>query len=129
VDWPIDAQLDLTHQRRLIRRAVEIYRCRGTRKGLRFYLHLYTGLPLDEHIDREEDKSISITEPFGQGCLFGLAHVGEDAIIGGGKPYHFDVRLRTQPNSAIDEQLVRRIIDQEKPAFCSYSLRIETDHC
>jgi phage tail-like protein len=128
VDWSIDAQIDLTHQRRLIRRAVEIYRCRGTRKGLRFYLHLYTGLPLDEHIDREEDKSISITEPFGQGCLFGLAHVGEDAIIGGGKPYHFDVRLRTQPNSAIDEQLVRRIIDQEKPAFCSYSLRIETDH-
>lgn len=127
VDWPIDAQLDLTHQRRLIRRAVEIYRCRGTRKGLRFFLHLYTGLPLDEQIDREEDKSISITEPFGQGCLFGLAYVGEDAIIGGGKPYHFDVRLRAQPNSPIDEQLVRRIIEQEKPAFCSYSLRIETD--
>lgn len=127
VDWPIDAQLDLTHQRRLIRRAVEIYRCRGTRKGLRFYLHLYTGLPLDEQIDREEDKSISITEPFGQGCLFGLAYVGENAIIGGGKPYYFDVRLRAQPNSPIDEQLVRRIIDQEKPAFCSYSLRIETE--
>ncbi|RUT01477.1 hypothetical protein DSM106972_065740 [Dulcicalothrix desertica PCC 7102] len=127
VDWPIDAQLNLTHQRRLIRRAVEIYRCRGTRKGLRFYIHLYTGLPLDEHIDREEDKSISITEPFGQGCLFGLAHVGEDAILGGGKPYHFDVCLRAQPNNEIDEQLVRRIIDQEKPAFCSYSLRIKTE--
>jgi phage tail-like protein len=127
VDWPIDLELDLTYQRRLIRRAVEIYRCRGTRKGLRFYLHLYTGLPLDEHIDREEDKSISITEPFGQGCLLGLAYVGEDAIIGGGKPYHFDVRLRAQPNSPIDEQLIRRIIDQEKPAFCSYSLLIETD--
>ena len=126
VDWPIDVELNLTDQRRLIRRAVEIYRYRGTRRGLRFYLHLYTGLPLDEHIEREEDKSISITEPLGQGCLFGLAYVGEDAIIGGGKPYHFDVRLRAQPNSPIDEQLVRRIIDQEKPAFCSYSLRIET---
>lgn len=127
VDWSIDSQLDLTHQRRLIRRAVEIYRCRGTRKGLRFYLHLYTGLALDEQIEREEDKSISITEPSGQGCVLGLAYVGADAIIGGGKPYHFDVRLRTQPNSLIDEQLVRRIIEQEKPAFCSYSLRIETD--
>ena len=128
VDWQIDLDLDLTYQRRLIRRAVEIYKCRGTRKGLRLYLHLYTGLPLDEHIDREEDKSIAITEPFGQGCLFGIAHIGEDAIIGGGKPYHFDVRLRPQPNSPIDEQLVRRIIDREKPAFCSYSLRIETDY-
>ena len=127
VDWQIDVELDLTYQRRLIRRAVEIYKCRGTRKGLRFYLHLYTGLPLDEHIDREEDKSIAITEPFGRGCLFGIAHMGEDAIIGGGKPYHFDVRLRVQPDSPIDEQLVRRIIDREKPAFCSYSLRIETD--
>lgn len=129
VDWPIDDQLDLTRQRRLIRRAVEIYRCRGTRKGLRFYLHLYTGLPLDEQIDREEDKSISITEPFGQGCVFGIASVGKDAIIGGGKPFHFDVRLRAQPNNPIDEHLIRRIIEQEKPAFCSYSLRIETDYC
>ncbi|WP_222427193.1 phage tail protein [Hyella patelloides] len=127
VDWSIDVELDLTYQRRLIRRAVEIYRYRGTRKGLRFYLHLYTGLPLDEHVEREEDKAIAITEPFGQGCLFGLAHIGEDAIIGGGKAYHFDVRLRIQPNSPIDEQLIRRIIDREKPAFCSYSLRIETD--
>lgn len=129
VDWSIDAQLDLTHQRRLIRRAVEIYRCRGTRKGLRFYLHLYTGLPLDEHIEREEDKSISITEPLGQGCVFGLAYIGEDAVIGGGKPYHFDVCLRAQSHNPIDEQLVRRIIEQEKPAFCSYSLRIEIERC
>ena len=127
VDWSTDIELDLNCQRRLIRHAVEIYKCRGTRKGLRFYLHLYTGLPLDEHIEREEDKSIAITEPFGRGCLFGIARMGEDAIIGGGKPYHFDVRLRERANRPIDEQLVRRIIDREKPAFCSYSLRIETD--
>ncbi len=126
VDWPLDAQLDLPHQRRLIRRAVEIYRSRGTRKGLRFYLHLYTGLPLDEDIEQEENKSIRITEPFGQGCLFGIAYVGRDAVFGGGKPYHFEVRLRSSPDNLIDEQLVRRIIDQEKPAFCSYDLCIET---
>jgi phage tail-like protein len=126
VDWPLDSQLDLPHQRRLIRRAVEIYRSRGTRKGLRFYLHLYTGLPLDEEIEQEEEKSISITEPFGQGCLFGIAYVGRDAIFGGGKPYHFEVRLRSTPDNPIDEQLVRRIIDQEKPVFCSYDLYVET---
>ncbi len=126
VDWPLDSQLDLPRQRRLIRRAVEIYRSRGTRKGLRFYLHLYTGLPLDEEIEPEEEKSISITEPFGQGCLFGIAHVGRDAIFGGGRPYHFEVRLRTKPDNPVDELLVRRIIEQEKPAFCSYDLSIET---
>jgi hypothetical protein len=125
VDWPIDARFDLTQQRQLIRRAVEIYRWRGTRKGLRFYLHLYTGLPLDEQFDPEKDKSISITESFGQGCVVGIAHVGEDAILGGGKPYHFQVRLRAGLDHAIDEELVRRIIDQEKPVFCTYDLLIE----
>lgn len=127
VDWPMDSQLGLLQQRKLIRRAVEIYRWRGTRKGLRFYLHLYTGLPLDEELNQEEDKSISITEPFGQGCVFGVAHVGRDAVIGGGKPYHFQVRLRSNPDHPIDEQLVRRILDQEKPVFCSYDLWIEME--
>ncbi len=125
VDWPMDSQLGLLQQRKLIRRAVEIYRWRGTRKGLRFYLHLYTGLPLDEAVNQEEDKSISITEPFGQGCVFGVAHVGKDAILGGGKPYHFQVRLRANPDNPIDEQLVRRILDREKPVFCTYDLWIE----
>ena len=125
VDWSMDSQLGLLQQRKLIRRAVDIYRWRGTRKGLRFYLHLYTGLPLDQAVSQEEDKSISITESFGQGCVFGVAHVGKDAVFGGGKPYHFQVRLRANPDNPIDEQLVRRILDQEKPVFCTYDLWIE----
>ncbi len=125
VDWPLDGQLSLSQQRRLIRRAVEIYRSRGTRKGLRFYLHLYTGLPLDEGVSREEDKAISITEPSGKGCLLGVAQMGVDSVLGGGKAYHFQVRLRCEPDYPIDEQLVRRIIEQEKPVFCTYDLWIE----
>ncbi|MGB7415923.1 MAG: phage tail protein [Thermosynechococcaceae cyanobacterium] len=125
VDWPLDTQLSLTQQRRLIRRAVEIYRSRGTRKGLRFYLHLYTGLPLDEEISSEADKSISITEPSGQGCLLGIAQMGIDTVLGGGKAYHFEVCLRCEQDYPIDEELVRRIIEQEKPAFCTYDLWIE----
>jgi hypothetical protein len=97
---------------------VEIYRWRGTRKGLRLYLHLYTGLP-------ETDQHISITEPFGQGMVLGNSRLGEDTVLGGGNPYHFVVRLRSDRNIKIDEQLVRRIIDSEKPAFCSYKLIIE----
>jgi hypothetical protein len=45
-------------------------------------------------------------------------------MIGGGRPYHFIVRLRSQPPGLIDEQLVRHIIEQEKPAFCTYELYI-----
>lgn len=125
VAWPVDPIWDLNQQRRLIRRAVELYRWRGTRKGLRLYLHLYTGLPLDEHLPQEADKHISITEPFGQGFVLGAAKLGEGAVLGGGQPYHFVVQLRRDRSSSIDEQLVRRIIEQEKPAFSTYELFIE----
>ncbi len=123
VAWPVESVWNLRQQRRLIRRAVEIYRWRGTRKGLRLYLHLYTGLPLDEHIPNEADKHISITEPFGDSFVIGDAQIGE-VVLGGGQAFHFVVRLRPDQISTINEQLVRRIIDQEKPAFCTYELLI-----
>jgi phage tail-like protein len=125
VAWPVDSVWDLHQQRRLIRRAVELYRWRGTRKGLRLYLHLYTGLPLDENIGNEADKHISITEPFGPSFILGSAQLGS-AILAGGEAFHFIVRLRPNvSNINLNEQLIRRIIDQEKPAFCTYELVIE----
>jgi len=125
VAWPVDPIWDIKAQWRLIRRAMELYRWRGTRKGLRLYLHLYTDLPLDEHLPQEADKHISITEPFGQGFVLGAAKLGEDAVLGGGQPYHFVVRLRPKSSDELSEQLIRRIIDQEKPAFTTYDLFIE----
>lgn len=124
VAWPVDSIWNLHTSRRLIRRAVEIYRWRGTRKGLRLYLHLYTNLPLDEHLPNEAEKHISITEPFGQSFVLRQAQLGE-AVLGGGQSYHFVVRLRPDRPNSINEQLIRRIIDQEKPAFCTYELFIE----
>ncbi len=125
VAWPVDPRWDLDQQRRLIRRALELYRWRGTRKGLRLYLHLYTGLPLDEHSPQEDNKHISITEGFGLGFVLGEAKLGEGAVLGGGQPYHFKVRLRPDCPNSLDEQLVRRIIEQEKPAFSTYDLLID----
>ncbi|BAY28077.1 phage tail protein [Calothrix sp. NIES-2100] len=124
VAWPIDPVWDINQQRHLIRRAIELYRWRGTRKGLRLYLHLYTGLPLDEHLPQEAEKHISITEPFSRGFILDSAKLGEDAVLGGGQPYHFTVRLRSHSSKSIDETLVRRIIEQEKPAFSTYELFI-----
>ncbi|MDY6901005.1 MAG: phage tail protein [Cyanobacteriota bacterium] len=124
VAWEFDSTWDTKQQRRLMRRAVELYRWRGTRKGLRLYLHLYTGLPLDEDIPNENDKHISITEPFGDSFILGEAQLGS-AILAGGQAFHFVVRLRPQEPDSINESLMRRIIEQEKPAFCSYELFIE----
>lgn len=123
VAWPIDRRWDIKHQRRLIRNAVELYRWHGTRRGLRFYLHLYTGLPLDEELP-EAEKHISIEEIFTHGFVMGKTLIGRDSMLGGGRPFHFIVRLRPEPGKQIDERLVRDIIEREKPAFCTYDLLI-----
>ena len=124
VGWDFDAPFTSDRQRFLIRHALQIYRWRGTRRGLRFYLHLATGLPLDEHLG-EAEKHIGIDENFSQGFVLGVAKLGEDAILGGSRPYHFTVCLRPEADHPSDEMLVRTIIEQEKPAFCTYSLHIE----
>jgi phage tail-like protein len=113
-NWPIE------QQRQLIRKAIQLYQWHGTRRGLRLYLHLYTGLPLSE-------EHINIEEIFEGGLTFGRCHLGQDSMIGGGQPYHFIVRLRSEyPDQLIDEPLVRTVIDREKPPFCTYDLSIET---
>ena len=125
VGWELQPYLSLNQQRSLIRHAIEIYRWRGTRRGLRLYLHFATRLPLDEDIETEEDKHISITETFSQGLILGGTTVGTDSMLGGGRPFHFSVRLRSETPGSLDEGLVRKVIDQQKPAFCTYDLAIE----
>ena len=127
VGWEFDSVQEIPQQRRLIRRAIELYRWRGTRKGLRLYLHLYTGLNLDEDIPNEDDKQISITEPSGNSFTLNEAELG-NAVLGGGQAYHFVVKLRSQQPNTIHEGLIRRIIEQEKPAFCTYELFIENSN-
>ena len=125
VGWPSDIYWSLAQQRRLIRRAFEIYRWRGTRQGLRLYLHLYTGLPLDPPDTPESQQYISIQEVFSRGFVMDDARLDQDAILGGGKPYHFTVRLRSHNPSQLNPSLIHTIIEQEKPAFCTYDLLIE----
>ncbi|MBW4472519.1 MAG: phage tail protein [Stenomitos rutilans HA7619-LM2] len=125
VGWDLQPQLGLEQQRSLIRNALEIYRWRGTRRGLRFYLHLATGLPLDLHLSDEADKHIGITEFFSRGAVLNESRLGEDAILGGGRPFYFVVTLRPDTQHPIDEKFVRSVIEQEKPAFCTYDLYIE----
>lgn len=126
VGWQIQPYLTLERQRHLIRNAIKIYRWRGTRRGLRLHLHLATNLPLDEHLPNEEHKHIGIFESFSRGFVLGETHLGQDATLGGGRPFHFSVRLRLNPNYQINEPLVRTVIEQEKPAFCTYDLHLES---
>ncbi|MEM1242035.1 MAG: phage tail protein [Cyanobacteria bacterium P01_H01_bin.26] len=120
VAWPMNPRWTLSQQRRLIRHAIEIYQWRGTKRGLQWCLHLCTGLPLDDdhiHIDEAEDA----------GFILGQATLSEEPCLGGGQAYHFVVTLRPEADQAesLEESMVREIIEQEKPAFCTYDLVIE----
>lgn len=125
VAWTGQPQIPMHRQRHLIRNAIHLYRWRGTRRGLRFYLHLATGLPLDEHLDQETEKAIGIQESFSRGMVLSEARLGEDTLLGGGRPFHFAVYLRPDSADVIDETFVRSVIEQEKPAFCTYDLLIQ----
>lgn len=126
VGWPSDVPWDVITQRRLIRRAMELYRWRGTKRGLRLYLHLYTRLSLDQPDTPELQRHICIQEVFNEGFVFNRARLGYETIVGGGRPYHFIVRLRSPQPETLNQDLIQSIINQEKPAFCSYDLYIES---
>ena len=123
VGWPLDARWSIPQQRQLIHRALEIYRWRGTRRGLRLYLHLYTSLPL-RGTSPDGHPFIEIQDRAAEGLTLGKSRMGVNAIVGGGRPFHFSVILRPPPDLPLDEALVRTIIEQEKPAFCTYELSV-----
>jgi len=123
VAWELDNRWSLEQQRRLLRYAVTLYRWHGTQKGLLLYLHLYTGFPLDENLP-EAERHISILESATESFVLGSAPLGAAAALGGGRPYHFTVRLRPRQSDPIDETLIREIIERYKPAFCTYNLEI-----
>lgn len=125
VGWPLQPQLNLNEQRQLIRHAMTIYRWRGTRRGLRFALHLVTGLPLDVQAASENERHIGIYESFSRGFVLGETQIGQDATLGGGQPYHFSVRLRLLPGMELERAAIETTIEREKPAFCTYDLMLE----
>ncbi|APB34211.1 phage tail protein [Gloeomargarita lithophora Alchichica-D10] len=124
VGWRSPLRLEVQVLRQLIYNAFSLYQWRGTRRGLRLFLHLATGLPLDEQESEEYRKHIGIQEFFQRGLILGEAVVGETAVLGAGRPYHFRVWLRADAPERVDVDLVRAVIDQEKPAFCTYDLEI-----
>jgi len=123
VGWELSSFLDIERQRYLIKQAMQIYRWRGTRRGLRFYIYLFSGLPLDEDLP-EGEKHINIFEVTGRGFVLGEAQLGQNASTGGGRPFHFVVRIRNDLQNQLDLSLIHRIIEREKPAFCTYDLEI-----
>jgi phage tail-like protein len=96
VDLVLDENWPEARRRNLIQHAVELYRRRGTASALREYLMIFTG-----------------TEP----------EIIEDGDAA--NPFHFTVSFRVDDPGALDQDRVRRIIEEEKPAHTTYTLKVE----
>jgi phage tail-like protein len=95
--WPEDRQRDL------VRGATDLYRWRGTRRGLSTVLRLATGATPEI-----EEPSIS------------------DVTGDPSRAYRFSVRLRLPRGQQVDRSLVESVIDLEKPAWAACDLEITT---
>ena len=118
VAWPLNPNWTLRQQRWLIRHAIELYQWRGTHYGLQLALSLVTGLPND-------DDHIMIREDHQADFVIGDITLQDEPTLGGGRVFHFAVSLHpdsSEAYAAIDEGMVRAVIEQEKPAFCTYDL-------
>ena len=109
----LDENWPQMRRRRLIKEAVELYRWRGTRRSLSRYLEIYAGV-------RPEIND----KPFAGMKLGPNTLLGRGAILGGVPPHTFVVTLAVPDVRAVNETIVRRIIEAEKPAHSAYALNI-----
>jgi phage tail-like protein len=96
VDLVLDENWPENRRRELIHSAASLYRRRGTAGALRDYLRIYMA-----------------SEPQ-------IIENGPE-----GSPFHFMVVFRVPDPSAIDQDRVKRIIEEEKPAHTTYTLRVD----
>ena len=105
--WPED------RRRELVKSAAELYRWRGTRRGLTEYLRIYTGsIPeiseyiLGMRLDNETELGVN-------------TRLGSS-----GTGHHFTVILELDESSYIDINTIKAIIEAQKPAHTVYTLQI-----
>jgi phage tail-like protein len=117
LDWP-EAQ-----KRALIKRAVDLYRIRGTKRGLALFLRLFTGHEPDIAENTWPFKGFRLE---GEGAEEG-ARVGLDSVI---MPpvdlaHCFVVTMPMKYETVTTDMVIRihQIIQTEKPAHTNYYLR------
>ena len=114
LDLALDPTWPIERRRQLVKSAAELYRWRGTKRGLAEYLRIYTGsVPeISEYIpgmrlDRETKLGIN-------------TQLGSS-----GEGHHFTVSLGLDGNG-INIDSVKAIIEMQKPAHTVYTLQIES---
>jgi phage tail-like protein len=112
VGLELDQNAPLIKRRRALSRAAGLYRWQGTRRALREQLAEYTGQrPL-------------IVENFDGLRLGNDAMLGVNTVLGQACPHSMTITALTDDVQEVDEGVVRRIVEGEKPVHVGYSLEI-----
>jgi phage tail-like protein len=113
IDLTLDPIWPIERRRELVRKGAELYRWRGTRKGLTEYLRIYTGV------------SPEILEYIPGMILDGKTQLGVNTILGSsGSGHHFTVILNVPQGENINVRTVKEIIEGQKPAHTTYTLQM-----
>jgi len=123
VDLVLDENWPEMKRRRLIREAVELYRWRGTRRGLSRYLEIYAGVRPE--INDRPFRGMRL----GPNALLGTdlsdpTRINQNTVLGDVADHSFVVTIAVSDPAAIKEQTVHDIIEAQKPAHTSYVARI-----
>ena len=117
----LDPTWPLYRRRELVKSSAELYRWRGTRRGLSEYLRIYTGsVPgITEYIPgvSEDIPGMSLNQETKLGIN---TRLGSSATIP-----HFNVTLSLKADNTINDDTVRAIIESQKPVHAGFTLQIE----
>ncbi|MGZ3408401.1 MAG: phage tail protein I, partial [Polyangia bacterium] len=115
-DWPLEKK------RRLIRKAIELYRIRGTVKGLKLFIALFTG----HEPDIKENQW-----PFRGWRIGATSEIGTDSVVlpPVNLAHTFIVEMPVSYKDVSPESVIRihEIIQMEKPANTQYYLRFASE--
>jgi phage tail-like protein len=113
VDLALDPGWPLERRRMLVKNAAELYRWRGTRRGLAEYLKIYSGV---------EPQIIEFVPGM---ILDEKSRLGLNTVLGSsGTGHHFTVIIAAKAISYVSERVIRNIIDSQKPAHTVYTLEV-----
>lgn len=107
-NWPLARRRDLVYW------AVTLYRWRGTRRGLREHLRLYTG------------RTPLIVENFDGLRLGQDGLLSENASLGVSRHNWLNIIVLADRPPDFEERVVRQIIEFQKPAHVGYTLEIRS---
>jgi phage tail-like protein len=111
---PLDENWSEMQRRQLIKEAVDLWRWRGTKRGLTRYIEIYVGVKPEIHDVPVRGMRL------GPDTKMGAA----ETKLGDVPAHTFVVSIASPNPERINEQIVHDIIAWEKPAHTAYSLRI-----